>query len=89
MIFIDSCILIYLLEATPDKRRIVAGHFRQHATNSFCTSMLTRLECLVVPTRQNNSKLIDRYQQLFSKMLLLGPSADIFDQALKLRAFII
>jgi hypothetical protein len=51
MIYPDSCILIYLLEAEPSKRRIIAPTIRQYETTEFYISPLSKLECLVLPMR--------------------------------------
>lgn len=87
MIFLDSCILIYLLEAEAATRRLIAGQLRRQSAQILCTSRLSRLECLVLPTREHNHALIARYERLFGTLTLLDITADVFDLAIALRAF--
>jgi uncharacterized protein len=87
MIYLDSCILIYLFEAEPAKRRIIANIIRQHSNETFCISPLSKLECLVLPTKQNNSLLLARYERFLSVLQMLEITSPIYDQALQLRAF--
>jgi uncharacterized protein len=87
MIYLDSCILIYLLEAEPNKRRIIAQTIRQYTAAGFCISPLSKLECLVMPTRQGNANLLGRYKHLLSSLKLLEITSDVYDEALEFRAF--
>jgi uncharacterized protein len=87
MIYLDSCILIYLLEAEPSKRRTIAQTIRQHATAGFYISPLSKLECLVMPTRQGNTSLLERYKRLLGSLKMLEITPDIYDEALEFRAF--
>jgi uncharacterized protein len=87
MIYLDSCILIYLLEAEPNKRRIIAQTIRQYTAAGFCISPLSKLECLVMPTRQGNANLLERYKRLLSSLKLLEITSDVYDETLEFRAF--
>jgi uncharacterized protein len=86
MIYLDTCILIYLLEAEPNKRRIIAQTIRQYTSAEFCISPLSKLECLVMPTRQGNTNLLERYKRLLSSLKLLEITSDVYDEALEFRA---
>lgn len=86
MIFLDSCILIYLIEAETATRRLIAKQLSQQS-EVICTSRLSRLECLVLPTREHNDTLIKQYEQLFGALILLDMTAEVFDKAITLRAF--
>lgn len=86
MIYLDSCILIYLLEAVPDTRRSVARAIRQRRGDVFCFSPLSRLECLVMPVREADADLVDRYERLFSRLTCLDITAERYDEACQLRA---
>ena len=86
MIYLDSCILIYLLEAQPYIRRGIAEALRQAPPETLCFSPLCKLECLVFPRRNSDAELLRHYEQVFASLKELPISSAIFDEACQLRA---
>ena len=87
MIYLDTCIVIYLVEGEAD----VAEPIRQRlaaAGNSCAASHLTRLECRVLPLREHNEALLARYEAFFTapELVMLGLAAEVFELAAGIRA---
>lgn len=89
-IYLDANILIYIVEKHPQ----MGGHLQpmlkaaHHRELTLMTSLLSVLECLVIPTRQRNNQLIQTYREhLFESDLLLLPiTLDAIQIAVDLRA---
>lgn len=68
-IYLDSCIIIYLIEGSIDLRKSVIKTFMElgDQEHEFFTSSLSKLECLVKPKKEKNIKLIKEYKHFFSQ----------------------
>lgn len=90
LIYIDTAVVIYSLEKFPGYFQLLEPLWRrlQAGTIQIITSELTLLEALVMPIRQANTDLIQRYEALlFSPEISLVPvSQDILRTAANLRA---
>lgn len=90
LIYIDTVVVIYSLEKFPGYFQLLEPLWRrlQAGTIQIITSELTLLEALVMPIRQANTDLIQRYEALlFSPEISLVPvSQDILRAAATLRA---
>lgn len=64
-IYLDTCIVIYLLENHPTFGATVRNTLLSTMGRRFCISPLVELECLVAPLRDNNPALIQRYENFF------------------------
>ena len=88
-IYLDSCIVIYLNESVPTIRTSLWQQLRTaFAENTICLSPLTRMECRVLPLRQNNPILLARYDYFFrrSGVCFIPMAASVYELATKLRA---
>lgn len=84
MIYLDSCLVIYLVEEHP-----LWGAAIAHAIDSevdFGISPLVKCECLVGPIRSANAILQQEYSQLFEEFALLDMPESVFLRGAELRA---
>ena len=92
ILFLDACAVIYLLEAESAFHGAVVERMRglreRFADARLAVSRLSVLECLVKPTRDRDSTLIQEYRAFFAArdLLLVEITADVVESALQLRA---
>jgi len=86
-IYLDSCVVIYVVEADDRFSAEVARAMREEVAARFCISDLdlVRLECLVGPLREKDDR-VARYQAQFDKLRTLPMETEVFDLAARLRA---
>jgi len=88
--YLDSCVVIYLREGTPEQKARVHERLSAAAAagSTFSVSELVRLECRVGPLKHMNGPLLADYEAFFSlPELLLAPLERVaFDRAAELRA---
>jgi predicted nucleic acid-binding protein len=86
LIYLDSCLLIYLLEDHPEfaasARAAVAGA----GPARLAISPLVQHECLVGPLRRGDPVLQSAYESFFQRFLRLPMTEQVFAQAAHLRA---
>ncbi|MBK8393852.1 MAG: type II toxin-antitoxin system VapC family toxin [Leptospiraceae bacterium] len=89
-IYLDACYIIYLLEGTEEFQKKAKENFLKYvAENSIvCCSQLSKLECLVKPTRDKEDETIKLYQSFFSStgFQFIPISEEVIDTATALRA---
>ena len=89
-VYVDSCIIIYLLEGPASLRETIRSAFqpRQGNRSIFCFSDLTRLECRVGPRQKADDALLGLFDLFFiSRDAESIPlSRKVFDLATELRA---
>lgn len=89
-VYLDSCIVIYLVQAPPEIREAVRGALRppDGAAPQAYVSALTRLECRVWPLRENASELLTAYDRFFGSRDLrrCRLTGVVYDLATELRA---
>lgn len=91
-LFLDSCIVIYWVEAADPFYSSVAGTIRslkeQHPRLTFAVSRLSLLECLVKPLREQDRDAIARYRDFFSAgdLTIVELTPPVIDHATRLRA---
>ncbi len=89
-VFLDSCIVIYLIQAPDPIRDAVrnALHPPGQPAVQACISALTRLECRVWPLRQGATRLLAEFDAFFASRDLRRArlTAAVFDLATDLRA---
>jgi len=89
-IFIDTAPLIYLIEGEDNFASSVEKQLRQwiKAEENLSTSTLTLLELLVVPMKQKNKPLVQKYRALLQDILsepLIPLSEAISEMAAQIR----
>jgi predicted nucleic acid-binding protein len=85
-IYLDTCIVIYLTEDHPDFGATTRSAISGGKGKRFCISPLIELECLVLPLRQGNRALIERYESFFWRYESLDLSPTVYRIAAELRA---
>ena len=85
-VYLDSCIVIYLLEEHPQFSDRVRHAFETSQNRRFCISPLVELECLVGPLRAKNTLLIQRYENFFQYQIILEIDSSVYRHAAQLRA---
>lgn len=86
MIYLDSCIVVYLVEKHPAFYAQLDRSLRQHAPIGFAISPLVVLECLVGPLKQGDAALGERYERFFTAVTSLPNDEAVFREAAWLRA---
>ncbi|CAN5895677.1 hypothetical protein BH24DEI2_BH24DEI2_04200 [soil metagenome] len=66
MIYLDSCIVIYLVERHPEYYSYLDRIFRDNAREVFATSSLVALECLVGPYKRDDEALEEKFEKFFA-----------------------
>lgn len=90
LLYVDSCCIIYLIEATSPFHARVAQRLMKHSatpTALLVTSRLARLECRTKPLRDNDAALLARYETFFGaqRLRLLDLSPEVIERATELR----
>jgi predicted nucleic acid-binding protein len=86
MIYLDSCLVIYLLEEPQARGALIRAEMGRHADEEFATSWLVHLECLVRPFATGDVPAARGYQQLLDQFVAVPLDRDVFVQAARLRA---
>jgi len=84
-IYLDSCVIIYLVENAPRAQQVVA-FLQNYPDHIQFSSNLALLECLVAPLRAGNYFLVRAYEIYFDTMRLIPSRQSVFRQAAELRA---
>ena len=89
-IYADSCIFIYLLEGSRQRKALIADILapKNCTSDRIAYSDLTKLECLVHPMRNKNHDLCSKYKVLFKRneLYYIPVTPKIFEQATILRS---
>lgn len=85
--YLDSDAIIYLIEQNPQFGHRVERWLLANPCD-IVASELSRMECLVMPVRNNDAALIADFEDLFQTRLaeLVGLTRPLFDLALRIRA---
>jgi len=81
--------VIYLVEEHPDyapRLDTLVADLSQKGEAYIQTSNLTELECLVLPLRQKNQPLLDKFRDWFDSIEMLSIGRDVLRHAAQLRA---
>jgi len=84
-IYLDSCLIIYLVEQHPVFSPIVQSRIATLEETELCVSPLIRLEVLVKPMRDANQALLLRYEQFLACLCNLSMPEEVYQIALSLR----
>jgi predicted nucleic acid-binding protein len=85
MIYLDSCIAIYLVEEHPAYCGAIEKALA-HCEGVVCYSPLTELECLVLSLRLKRSDLLEKFNRFFLLNLKLDMPDAVYREAARLRA---
>ena len=85
-LYLDSCILIYLIDGPDPFSDAVAQAMRSVRGATFCYSDLVRLECLVDPIRCGDEEKRKVFAAQFEKLTCLPLTPAVYDLAAELRA---
>jgi predicted nucleic acid-binding protein len=85
-VYLDSCIVIYLVEEHPEFAPIIESLLAQYSDILLAVSPLTEMECLVLPLRQKNEALMEKFRQWFRQVKILSMDREIFQSAGRFRA---
>ena len=85
MIYLDSCLVIYLVEQHARWGDPVARALAQPNGADFAISPLVKCECLVGPIKRGDLILQQSYTELFNEFVSLGMPEAVYLQAAELR----
>ena len=80
-VYLDSCLVIYLVERHPRFCAPLHQRIAAHADSTYCVSALTRLEVLTRPLREDDS-LVRRYEAFLGAHEPLAINDAVVDAAL-------
>jgi predicted nucleic acid-binding protein len=86
MVYLDSCVLIYRLEAAMPVRARVVQAMSAAVGEVFCISDLVRLECLVGPIRDGHAERKAAFEAQIRRRRRHVLTRAVFDLAAELRA---
>jgi predicted nucleic acid-binding protein len=86
-VYIDSVLIVYAVEQTPQFALAVEAWLLAN-TCDLVSSELGRMECLIVPVRNNDTALIADFEDYFLNRVaeLLPLTRAVFDRAVTIRA---
>lgn len=85
-IYLDACVIIYLVEKHPVFSARIESKFTSTTVNEHCLSPLGQMECLVMPIRTKDKTLTKLFRSFFDSQTILSMPVPVFDLATKLRA---
>ncbi|MEO6724680.1 MAG: type II toxin-antitoxin system VapC family toxin [Blastocatellia bacterium] len=85
-IYLDTCIVIYVVERHPLYTAMVEARLQSLAPNDLCYSPLVRMECLVKPFKDQDASLLQLYESFLGAQQMLDLPRVIFDAGARLRA---
>lgn len=84
-IYLDSCIVIYLVNRHPVFAPIVEKALVDAKEVILAVSPLVRLEVLVKPKQDKDQALLERYEHFLEEMHILDMHDEVYSMALSLR----
>ena len=85
-IYLDSCVVIYLLEGPPELGNQIFALLSSDKKNVICTSGIVRLECIVGALKQKNSSIEERYRRFLDSLETIAIDDRVCDCAAQIRA---
>jgi predicted nucleic acid-binding protein len=88
VVYLDSVLIIYLVEQNPQHGPAVEAWLMANPTASLVSSELARMETLVLPTRNNDSARIADFNAFFSTQVtqMIRLDRSVFEKATEIRA---
>lgn len=85
-IYLDACILIYLIEKHPAYYPIIKAKLTNLSEYQLAVSPLLRMEVLVKPLQEGNTLLQQRYEDFIAQQIWLPIPETVYEQALQFRS---
>ncbi len=85
-VYLDSYLIIYLVEEHPVFAPLLENYISAQPDLIFVVSDLSDMECSVMPLRQNNQLLIDKFRDWFKQAKKVSLDGEVFRRAARLRA---
>jgi uncharacterized protein len=85
-IYLDSCIVIYLVEKHPNFSLQIENSMNSLSEVEYFVSSLTKMETMVMPLRTNDLQLQNLYTLFFDTQTLLSITKEVYEKATQLRA---
>jgi uncharacterized protein len=85
-IYLDSCVVIYLIEEHSTFAPMIETLLATQADARLYISSLTEMECLVMPLRNQNQLLVDKFRNWFDDLIVLPNEREVFQHGAQLRA---
>jgi len=82
-VYLDSCMIIGLIEGDTKQRLLLKTHLLQHW---ICSSELARLETKLLAIRQNDLLGLQQFEKFFVACEMVALDRAVFEQATLLRA---
>ncbi|MGE0881938.1 MAG: type II toxin-antitoxin system VapC family toxin [Blastocatellales bacterium] len=86
LIYLDSCIIIYLVEEHQLYRSPIEARLQHSPDSVLAYTALSEMECLVIPIRNQQQAVIDKFRNWFQRANYLAINRSIFEKAAQLRA---
>jgi len=86
LVYLDACTVIYFVEAHPRFGQAVTRALESAQAKQIAISPLVEMECLVVPLREHNALLVQRYKIFLEQYVCLDMPNAVYRQAAQLRA---
>ena len=86
LIYLDSCLVIYLIEQHPVFAPMVQTAIANQTENRLAISGLTKMECLVKPIKSGDLVFQRHYEAAFGQFVQLALTEPVFLAAAQLRA---
>lgn len=86
MIYLDTCLLIYLVEKRPGWGERAADTMARQGNDGFAISALVKFECLVGPMKDNDREMERVYRDTFDDFELLDLPEAVYLRGAELRA---
>jgi predicted nucleic acid-binding protein len=85
-VYLDACVVIYLIEAVGAFSETAKRFLERNLDAVLHVSPLVRLEVLIKPLRETDTKLVADYEDFLSAQYWLAINDQVVDRALRLRA---
>lgn len=79
-VYFDSCLAIYLVEERVVYAPKLEIQLANYPTARIFVSALNEMECLILPLRQQNQPLIEKFENWFTQVEILPIEREIFQK---------
>ncbi len=86
MIYLDTCIVIYLIEPTSQFHVPVKSIMDETVDATFAVSHLTKAEAKVLPLVSGDTEVLSRLENVFATLTDLALPREVFELAASIRA---
>jgi predicted nucleic acid-binding protein len=86
LVYLDACAVIYFVEAHPQFGQAITQALELAKAKQIAISPLVEMECLIIPLRENNAALVQRYEIFFEQYICLDMPSEVYRRAAVLRA---